>query len=119
MNMNVEDMPKATKKDVDLWSIGFDFLMPLVLDNVFFKGTKGRVLKIVGTYAAQQALKVLANSKAVDNALDRIEDWLKDEPEMAKPYPTLNEAVDLTRSRKYWNKSRPEDYYDPEREIFK
>jgi len=110
---------KSYDADIDLMELAFDVLVPFILDNYVFKGTKGRLVKLVGTVAAQQLIKLLAKSKVVDDILDYIENLLlPDERKPAKPFPSLNDAVSQTTSKKFWNKSKPEDYYDPEREMY-
>ncbi|HPB53980.1 MAG TPA: hypothetical protein PLR22_09935 [Saprospiraceae bacterium] len=110
---------KSYDADIDLMELAFDVLVPFILDNYVFKGTKGRLVKLVGTVAAQQLIKLLAKSKVVDHILDYIENLiLPDERKPAKPFPSLNDAVSQTTSKKFWNKSKPEDYYDPEREMY-
>lgn len=110
---------KSYDSDIDLMELAFDVLVPFILDNYVFKGTKGRLVKLVGTVAAQQLIKLLAKSKVVDDILDYIENLLlPDERKPAKPFPSLNDAVSQTTPKKFWNKSKPEDYYDPEREMY-
>ncbi len=110
---------KSYDADIDLMELAFDVLVPFILDNYVFKGTKGRLVKLVGTVAAQQLIKLLAKSKVVDDILDYIENLLlPDERKPAKPFPSLNDAVSQTTPKKFWNKSKPEDYYDPEREMY-
>ena len=124
--MNATLIKKAEKEntdakaiDIDFVSLAVDVLVPYVLDNFLFKGTKGRLLKLVGTIAAQQLVKVLAKSKTVDDVLDYLETLLlPDDRKPAKPYPSLNDAVKQNSNKKYWTRSKPEDYYDPEREMF-
>ncbi|HMY83216.1 MAG: hypothetical protein KDC31_02680 [Saprospiraceae bacterium] len=116
---SVDNNKKSYDTDFDLMELAFDVLVPFILDNFVFKGTKGRLVKLVGTVAAQQLLKMLAKSQVVDDILDYIEELLlPEERKPAKPFPSLVDAVSQTAPKKYWNKSKPEDYYDPEREMF-
>lgn len=118
-NVNNEASNKSKNSDLDVFELAIDVLVPFLLDTYVFKGTKGRVAKLIGTIAIQQILKSLAQSKAVDDILDSLEEWLTpEEKKPAKPFPTLNDAVKQTTSKKYWNRSKPEDYYDPEREMY-
>lgn len=114
-----EALKKSKDSDPDYLELAVDVLVPFLLDTYVFKGKKGRVAKVIGTVVVQQLLKTLAKSKAVDDLLDSLEEWLTPEDRKpAKPFPTLNDAVKQTTSKKYWNRSRPEDYYDPEREMY-
>ncbi|MBP7541664.1 MAG: hypothetical protein KA802_17220 [Saprospiraceae bacterium] len=113
-----EESAEKQKNDIDLIAIAVDVLVPFVLDNFLFKGTKGRLMKLVGTVAAQQLIKMLAKSKTVDDILDQLEAWLQHPSKKpAKPFPTIGDAV-RQNSKKYRTRSKPEDYYDPEREMF-
>lgn len=114
-----EDVSKNVDSNIDYWELAVDVLVPFVLDNLIFKGTKGRLVKLVGTIAAQQLIKLLAKSNTVDQILDAIEQLLLPEDRKpAKPYPSLNDAVKQNSGKKYWTRSKPEDYYDPEREMY-
>lgn len=105
--------------DIDIMAIAVDVLVPFILDKFIFKGTKGRLVKLVGTIAAQQLVKILANSKTVDDILDYLEALvLPEDRKPAKPYPSMNDAIKQNGGKKYWTRSKPEDYYDPEREMF-
>jgi len=113
-----EESAEKQKNDIDLIAIAVDVLVPFVLDNFLFKGTKGRLMKLVGTVAAQQLIKMLAKSKTVDDILDQLEAWLQHPSKKpANPFPTIGDAV-RQNSKKYRTRSKPEDYYDPEREMF-
>ena len=113
-----EESAEKQKNDIDLIAIAVDVLVPFVLDNFLFKGTKGRLMKLVGTVAAQQLIKMLAKSKTVDDIIDQLEAWLQHHSKKpAKPFPTIGDAV-RQNSKKYRTRSKPEDYYDPEREMF-
>lgn len=114
-----EDVSKNVDPNIDYWELAVDVLVPFILDNLIFKGTKGRLVKLVGTIAAQQLIKLLAKSATVDQILDAIEQLLLPEDRKpAKPYPSLNDAVRQNSGKKYWTRSKPEDYYDPEREMY-
>jgi len=114
-----EDVSKNVDPNIDYWELAVDVLVPFILDNLIFKGTKGRLVKLVGTIAAQQLIKLLAKSATVDQILDAIEQLLLPEDRKpAKPYPSLNDAVRQNAGKKYWTRSKPEDYYDPEREMY-
>ncbi len=109
---------ETSNNEVDYIAIAIDVVVPFLFDKLFFKGTKGRLIKLVGTVAAQQLIRILAKSKTVDDILDKIEGWLSpDEKKTAQPYPSLNDAMQQS-PKKYRTKSKPEDYYDPEREMF-
>ncbi|MBK7604070.1 MAG: hypothetical protein IPO45_17130 [Saprospiraceae bacterium] len=113
-----EESAEKQKNDIDVIAIAVDVLVPFVLDNFLFKGTKGRLMKLVGTVAAQQLIKMLAKSKTVDDILDQLEAWLQHPSKKpAKPFPAIGDAV-RQNSKKYRTRSKPEDYYDPEREMF-
>jgi len=61
---------------------------------------------------------MLAKSKTVDDILDQLEAWLQHPSKKpANPFPTIGDAV-RQNSKKYRTRSKPEDYYDPEREMF-
>jgi len=119
LTKNTESDQEQKGLDIDVMAIAVDVLVPYILDNFFFKGTKGRLVKLVGTIAAQQLVKILAKSKTVDDILDYLEALLLPEDRKpAKPYPSLNDAIKQKGGKKYWTRSKPEDYYDPEREMF-
>lgn len=111
------DVKNKDHDAIDMIGLAVDIVVPFLLDNVFFKGTKGRLIKLVGTVAAQQIIKVIARSQAFDIVLDTVESWLTREVPTAEPYPAMDEAIRLN-SKKYRTRSKPEDYSDPEREMF-
>ena len=116
--LNQEESAEQKKHEIDLIAIAVDVIVPFVLDNFFFKGTKGRLIKLAGTVAAQQLIRMLAKSKTVDDILDQLEAWLQPPSKKpAEPYPAMKDAV-RQNSKKYRTRSKPEDYYDPEREMF-
>ncbi|HQW10923.1 MAG TPA: hypothetical protein PK076_06780 [Saprospiraceae bacterium] len=108
-------------KEFDFLEIGLDILIPFLLDNVFFRGTKGRIMKLAGSVAAQQAIKFMATSPAVDSFLDRLENWIKVDPieksNIVQGYPSVEEAIDHKYKKKR-TKSKPSDYKDPERDMY-
>jgi len=110
---------KSTGKSIDFLGIGLDVLIPVILDGVIFRGTKGRALKLLGTVVAQQGIKFLAKSKTVDNILDIVEEWVKpaSASNIVKSYPSAEEAI-IVGSGKKRTKTKPEDYADPEREMY-
>lgn len=117
------DKKTLTKNDFDLITLSMDILIPFILDKALNKSGKGRVLKLIGTVAAQQALKILIQSKAfdiaIDNVLDKLEEWVrvKEPSRIVASYPSANEAMKIQHSKR-WNRTKPEDYKDPEREMY-
>ena len=110
---------KGNSKNLDVLGIGLDILIPMVLDNILFRGTKGRTLKLFGTVIAQQSIKYLAKSKTFDSLLDTIEEWVKPEgsTKFVESYPSAEQAMSGNQGRRK-AKSKPEDYADPEREMY-
>lgn len=119
LSLNRNSAEKDTSiNEIDYIGLAVDVIVPFLFDKLFFKGTKGRLIKLVGTVAAQQLIRILAKSKTVDDILDTLEAWLtKDDAKSAEPYPSMNDAIKQNQ-KKYRTKSKPEDYYDPEREMF-
>jgi hypothetical protein len=115
----MNDKKTINKDELDLLALGFDILIPFVLDKLLFNNTKGRLIKLVGTVAAQQALKLFIQSNAFDIVLDTVEDWVKVKKpsRIVETYPSANDAMKITNNKK-WIRSRPEDYQDPEREMY-
>lgn len=112
------DEKDKSVNEIDYIAIAVDVIVPFLFDKLFFKGTKGRLIKLVGTVAAQQLIRILAKSKTVDDILDTVEAWLsKDDTKTVETYPSMNDAIKQNQ-KKYRTKSKPEDYYDPEREMF-
>src|SRR6218665_36789 len=99
--LNRDETAQQKSQNIDLMAIAVDVIVPFILDNFFLKGTKGRLIKLVGTVAAQQLIKMLAKSKTVDELLDLLEAWLQHPSKKpAEPFPAIQDAV-RQNSKKY------------------